>query len=269
MIINDKHKFCFIHIPKCAGTYVRNPLQQFDDTHGKFTKYVGVHEDLGMLDYVHIPLGILRKFFQREYECIKNYHSFTVIRDPFSRFPSSFSQRIKLYGDKSILVMSKKEIQKSVDEVINYLEKQKEVELLPYDYIHFQPQVSYVYDNDECLVNRVYLLEKVDKLIMDVSALVKQDLSIIVDNKHNYNNISTVYKSGWVKKSVSLFKPETRKKIRNVLPSNMVYAIKNAIYTPRDSKLRDVFESLHVKSFIEDYYKDDLEFYSSQLSSGD
>jgi hypothetical protein len=119
MIISDKHKFSFIHIPKCAGTSLRWPLQWFDDTNGRFTRYVGEHEVLGLLDYVHIPLKVLREHFTSEYEKLKKYQSYAVVRNPFSRFSSFLTQHANQYGDKQFQCMTKKEIQRSLDAVIS------------------------------------------------------------------------------------------------------------------------------------------------------
>jgi hypothetical protein len=89
MIISDRHHFVFAHIPKCAGTSVRDALQHLDDRDGFYTGRVDQHPTLGLLDYVHIPLFNLRDHFRSEFEKAGDYWSFAVVRDPFGRFPSA------------------------------------------------------------------------------------------------------------------------------------------------------------------------------------
>lgn len=44
MIISDKYRFVFIHIPKCAGMTIQNQLQSFDDTNGAHMGKVANHQ---------------------------------------------------------------------------------------------------------------------------------------------------------------------------------------------------------------------------------
>jgi len=115
MIISDRHKFVFIHIPKCAGLYIRSKLETYDDTDGAFSSRVEPHPELGVLDYVHIPLFTLRDYFPQEYAKVAEYWSFSVVRDPYKRFPSSLTQLFRMYADERIEEKSTREIRAKVD----------------------------------------------------------------------------------------------------------------------------------------------------------
>lgn len=49
MIIDDRHRFVFVHIPKCAGTSVRQVLKQFDSYEGRWANAKREHPELGRL----------------------------------------------------------------------------------------------------------------------------------------------------------------------------------------------------------------------------
>lgn len=268
MIISDKYKFCFIHIPKCAGTTVRKVLQQFDDTQGEFTRYVGRHEEIGMMDYVHIPLKILRKYFATEYAKVRKFQCLAVLRDPFSRFPSSLSQRVKMYGDKPFKIMSKREIQKSIDEVINYLCKNGNLDMLAHDFIHFQKQCSYVFDKGEKLIDKLYTPNSLRIMFEDVEKLVNKKLIESLDLSKQSANMSNVYRSEIFKHCVSLFRPILSKPANFILSEALKQSIERYMCVARDHKMKDVFESDYVRSFIKEYYADDIELYTSLVYDG-
>ena len=263
MIISDKYKFCFIHIPKCAGTSVRNVLQLFDDTQGKFTQYVGRHEALGMMDYVHIPLKILREHFSDEYTKIKTFQSFTVLRDPFSRFPSSLSQRLKMYGDKPFKIMSKREIQRSIDEAINYLNNKGDLDILAHDFIHFQKQCTYVFDKGEKLIDNLYTPNDLRFLFGDIEKLINKKLIGSLDFLKQPANSSKIYRSEFLKSCFSFFHPILSKPTNHILPESLKKRIEDYLCVPRDVKMKVMFDSDYIRSFIENYYSEDIKLYYS------
>ena len=81
-IYSKKHKFCFIHIEKCAGTSIRDALSKnLKIKHFKSWFYFGPMKGLGgqkAQDYINF-LG------KEEYE---KYFSFAIVRNPFDRLVS-------------------------------------------------------------------------------------------------------------------------------------------------------------------------------------
>ena len=179
MIISDKHKFVFIHIPKCAGTSIRSQLQNFDDTGGAYTSKVALHGQLGLLDYVHIPLSIIREYFPAEYERLLAYQSFAVIRDPFERFPSSLAQHIRMYKKEDLRRLKDKDLEKEIDEVINYL-SDVDINTDP-TFIHFEKQISFVDLDNEPVVKNVYRIDDIGLLLSDIGQLVNANATVPVD----------------------------------------------------------------------------------------
>lgn len=66
---NRRHRAFFVHIPKTAGT--------------------SLYDALGMspLPYTHAPARVLQRLYPEEY---RTFRTFSVIRDPFDRFVSTF-----------------------------------------------------------------------------------------------------------------------------------------------------------------------------------
>jgi hypothetical protein len=260
MIISDRHKFAFVHIPKCAGTSVRRPLEKFDSYEGAFTGRVDSHPTLGQLDYVHIPLFSLRDHFPAEFRAIREYWSFAVMRDPFARFASSVSQRLKMYSDRPIRSCSSDEVRRAIDESIEYLtNKPREQCLLPPEYIHFQKQVDYIQLNGESVVDKIYLVDEVDTLLGDLGRIVGKNLlePETFGAQGAKANVSVVYKNDLVRHVIESARPVTNR-LGKILPENAKQRIRDRIYIPRDKRMRDLFAQEHVQAFITDYYEDDV-----------
>lgn len=259
MIVSDTYQFAFVHIPKCAGTFVRKYLRAFDERDGMFTGRVDHHPVLGNLDYVHIPLFILKKHFPEEFNAILNYWSFAVVRDPFARFASSISQRLKMYSDTSIQQRSISEIREYINESINYLSSQpNRGHLLPPGYIHFQPQIDYLELENKQIVDTIYSVDGIDTLLADVGRRVGRSL---VDEDHNQcgprANQSVVFRSEALRKLFVTALPAMHL-VGRVLPNKVKQIVRERLYVPRDQRLNELFSTVYVQDFVRDYYASDL-----------
>jgi len=264
MIISDKYHFVFIHIPKCAGSTVRSLLQGLDDTHGAFTGRVERHPELGLVDYVHIPLFVLKIYFPSEFDKVKRFYSFTVVRDPFSRFPSSFSQHLKRYGKEAVKDLSLKELKFEVTRVINYLSNQPGGQaLLPADYIHFQPQYDYIYLQGERVVDRVFGLDKIDALVADLNRFIGSDVIKWQSERIENINQATVYRNELIRQMISPLLPLAQKVVRPLLPLCVHEALRGLVYVHQTQRVADIFDSDYVRSFIKEYYREDIELIQS------
>ena len=221
-----------------------------------------MHDKLGKLDYVHIPLFIMEEHFPEEFHLIQQYWSFAVIRDPFSRFASSVSQRLKMYG-KPIQALSENEIRQEVWDCIDFLKKnENEQALLPFDYIHFQRQIDYIALRGRKIVDDIYTTDQLDILIND---LLKK-LGYESKNPNNKNmkpsikNNTFVYRNDFVRLIINAIKP-FRRFLAASLPGTIKETIKRKIYVIRDEKIGQIFSEPPIKSFIYSYYKLDIDLY--------
>lgn len=262
MILSHKHHFAFIHIPKCAGTTVRSFLQPFDDTDGAFTNRIAYHSELGKIDYVHIPLFILAHDFPNEFACLQKYWSFAVVRDPFTRFASSVSQRLRMHTNVPIQNRPLKQIRDAVDESIATLSSVsfKNV-LLPPEYIHFQKQVDFIYHDRQCIPDNLYTVQNVDSLFADLNRHVEYDF---VTRAAAANmppaNRTKVFRNDLTRRTIQAVRPVTDV-VGSALPERTKQRIRDKIYVQRTSQMDDIFGADYVRAFIREYYRDDIALY--------
>jgi len=263
MIINDKHRFVFVHIPKCAGTTVRGPLTRFNGWQLAGPPWLKTHSELGRLDYTHIPLFVLREHFTIEFEAIQDYQSFAVVRDPFTRFASSVSQRLKMYSDTPIQKRSQYEIRSVIDECIDYLSHQpRDLHLLPPEYIHFQKQVDYIELDGTRTLKKLYTMNDIRELLTDVGRLVGQNLVKPSPEKGGETsmNRSVVFRNDFLRRVIETIRPTT-KNLVNMLPESSKKRIRDRVYVARDQRMKDTFAANHVRTFVSEYYADDIAIY--------
>lgn len=264
MIISDQHQFAFIHIPKCAGTYVRGILEPFDSREGKYTGRVDHHPELGELDCVHIPLSTLHDHFRSEFEILRQYWSFAVMRDPYARFASSVSQNFRQYSKKPIQRRSIQDIDSCVREIIDFLSRHGRGQLLlPPEYIHFQRQVDYIELGGEQVITSLYTVNQVDKLLFDVSRHTGWLLSDMAPEATKAKaNQTKVFRNDLLRRVVETYRPATVQ-LREILPEKFKQKIRDRVYVPRDQRMRELFAADHIRTFIRDYYAEDISLYNT------
>lgn len=81
MIFLD-NKLCFIHIPKTAGTFLRDFFKT------KLSMILECWNCMNGYDYAHLPMSKLHMVFSESF--LQGYKYFTVIRNPYDRFISAF-----------------------------------------------------------------------------------------------------------------------------------------------------------------------------------
>ena len=261
MIINDTHQVAFVHVPKCAGTTLRRALQPFDETGGAHTNRVACHQDLGMIDYVHIPLFVLRNHFRQEYEKVRTYRAYAVLRDPFARFPSSLSQHFKMYRTRPIHEMSLAEVRQAVDETLSLLGNYAGTgAYLPYQYIHFQRQADFVYDEGERLIDSLYTTDRLDQMIADIGSRIGTTL-VDKQSPPAKANQSKFYRSPFVRTAVECVKPVLRSMLKPERRAAVRRVAQDWVFVTGNRELQAVFNSNYVRDFIADYYRDDLRLF--------
>lgn len=259
MIISDSHRFVFVHIPKCAGTSIRRRLLCFDDRNKFYAGVLTRSPSLGSLDYAHIPLFFLREHFLSDFEKVMEYHSCAVIREPYDRFSSSVSQRLRSYSDTPIQARSVGEVKSAIEESISFLAKTMNFEtLLPAEYVHFQKQTDYTHLEGLQIVDKIYTIEHVSQLLLDLSECVGEDLQAMVQkNNMIQENRTLVHRNTIIRGIVESTRPATSV-ITDALPVSLKEKLRSLLYVPRDSGLKALFASDYVTDFIRDYYEDDI-----------
>jgi hypothetical protein len=226
------------------------------------------HPHLGKIDMTHIPLDTLRQFFPKEYQKIKIYKSYAIIRNPFARFKSSVTQHLAMYGSAPLQRIIEKELKKTVNSIIDYLSTvDQSSSMLPSEYIHFQRQIDYIYEEDKRLIDNIYLIENIDQLLVSLENLIGCSLRAVNEDKSFLESRPTVaYRNEFIRILHRATWPFTNKIFSIYLHPKTKKKIKSYIYTPNPSQHRNIFNSNYLKDFITYYYRDDI-YLLNQLSS--
>ena len=260
MIIDDVNKVIFVHIPKCAGSTIRQQLERYDTTGNKFTNYVNKTDYDKPIDMTHIPLCELERNFNSTFEKFKQYNSYAVIRDPYKRFSSSLYEHLSMYVVKNIKALSPDEVSYYINEIINKLKVYKDDEILPYQLIHFQKQTTYIKYND-IQVKNIYPSSSVSKLFEDLAKVYNE--KSFIDNKNIRENEAVFYKSRNYRFIAKVILPLYLSIGKSIIPDLYKKKLQNMFYIDKSSAVDYLFESEHVKEFIADYYHLDIQAYNS------
>jgi len=254
MILSDRHRFVFVHVPKCAGTSVRNAVRPYHDADERFLKAVERHPDLGEIDFRHLPLRLLRDLDPDAFEKLKIYDSYALLRDPFQRFRSAMAQRAKMYLGHEFAQLGDNELRAELCRVQDYLLSEPRV-IAP-EFIHFARQSDFVQIGDERLVSNLFPLERLDLL---TSALARhigaQTLPMMHVNKTDvfrYPRIKHVARTGGLL-------------ARRMLPGPMHEILRRSarrmLMKPVTAAERSIFDDVQVREFIASYYSADIVLY--------
>jgi hypothetical protein len=102
MVINDAHRFIFVHVPKAAGTSIARVLCQLDGNNPDVVSPVTRHETLGQL------LGRWRGTFgeSQDGEHRSAYFVFGFVRNPWERVASLYRYLVERRPRQEIATVS-------------------------------------------------------------------------------------------------------------------------------------------------------------------
>lgn len=178
MIISDKHQFAFIHIPKSAGTTVRQTLMPYDERRERYFDVARAqHPALGLLDHHHIPLAVLAEHFADDFALLRRYRTYALLRDPLARFGSSLHEYVRNHGQVLLSDLSPEQQRVHIDAVLEKLRAHGSAPITDQALIHFSRQSDYVELDGERIVDGLYPLEQVDALIADLAERIGTPLT--------------------------------------------------------------------------------------------
>ncbi len=254
MILSDRYRFVFIHLPKCAGTSVRAAVSPYHDADSRFLKGVERHSDLGEIDFRHLPLALLRDIDPEAFEKLKVYDSFALIRDPFQRFRSALAQRTKMYLGKEFAQLEQAEIRAEIDRVVDYL--QSEPRVIAPEFIHFARQSDYVGIDGVQLVRHLYPIERLDLLGIALGRHIGTDGLQI-----GHANETKVFRHPRLKHLLRSGSAAARR----ILPSSVHEALRvkarRKLMQPSGAAPLPAFDDPAVQAFISSYYAADIALY--------
>ncbi len=271
MIINEAHRFVFVHIPKCAGSSVRTVLEAYNQWIQIDSRIIRKTPTHGIIDHNHIPLLTLRELYPESFGQVCSFESFALVRNPFDRFFSSVQQKMRmdlLRNNQATRLFSDSEITSEIENVVAYLSTlPNSPHQLPHNYIHFQRQVDYIFLNDERIVKHVFCLHHLDQFFNTIKEKTGIERPIPSESGDNQiENRSELYRNGMLKWIDSATKP-IRRLLSPVFPYQLRELYKNVTKVPSSNAYTN-YLSPKVRQCIESYYKEDIELFVS-MCSGD
>lgn len=159
MIISNKHKFIFIHNPKCAGQSTREALKEYHDSEIRYWDHEFNPTLDRIVDKAHLWAKDICLFEQLD---LGQFFVFGFVRNPYDRFISAFSQ----YG----LVNTEYQ---SID-INDFAAKCINNITIRYDWnlIHFCPQYLFFYKGNKLVADFVGKQETYPENLAFISSVV-------------------------------------------------------------------------------------------------
>ena len=173
MIISPKYNCCFIHIPKSAGTVIRDFLK----TNDREFKVIFSHPTFSEI--------------QTEYD-LSTYFKFTFIRNPWDRFVSTFFYLKQNVKDEELLNEARKKLSNySFTSFVKELYLEKNQFSKNY-FIHLRPQIHFLESMDNIdFIGRFENFQEDFNIICDKIKIPRQQLPH--DNKSKHKHYTEYY----------------------------------------------------------------------------
>jgi len=252
MIISDRYSFAFIHIPKNAGTSIRNQLAPLDDRCGYYSS-LKIDKNNVMRDYFHLTIRNLLWLDPDEIERLYTYNTCAIVRDPIARFESAIAEYTKQTLRKDFALTTKTE---KIDIIRNIttLLQQFEPDDLPYWLIWFTPQCHYIEYEGRFLTSHLFPLQTIFKFSVFVRNIT--DLEIDICRKVNSR---MEFKREYIRRIVG-----TGTKLKRIMPPRFYASLREKVRTKllktqhKSISLIGVIDTDTV-DFIQSYYSRDFE----------
>jgi len=189
-VISVKHKFVFIHIPKCAGTSVYKALMPEQDWYNINNTKHGGWDDKNKIQKQHATALQIKEFYCSNFN---DYFSFTFARNPWSKMASDYLWMTNL--DKNSNGCKRK------GTFLEYLNNENDFDLENlkketfYRYDHILPQTDFVLNNKgERMVDFIGKFENLQEdfnIVCDKIGIPQQQIPH--NNKSNHKHYTEYY----------------------------------------------------------------------------
>ena len=136
MIVCDKNKFVFIHIPKNSGTAMTKELQKTYKNTKLLMQCERDGKNIG-IDKMHLYYDVIYEFIPKN--VLDNYLKFCIIRNPYNKIYSAWNFIKERHGYSN------------VNDFIKYKLNEEFIygkQIIPGNArVHYRPQFTFVYDN--------------------------------------------------------------------------------------------------------------------------
>jgi hypothetical protein len=155
-MIDHKRKILFIHVPKNAGTSIERTVFTNYDFNNKYSlEYLIGYDKKNMINLQHATLKELIDFKYISENILNEYHSFAVVRNPFTRAISGYIWLLNDLGiEESFSNFLKRKGEFSTEKLTNHS---------TYVMDHFYTQSEFLTYKGNIAVKSILKFERLDK----------------------------------------------------------------------------------------------------------
>lgn len=167
MLICHSWRFVFLHVPKCAGTVIRNTIYK-EAPIGSATSLFDFqysHKLRRHVDLAHLPLMDMRHY--SEWRFLENYFSIATIRHPYARLLSACREYYRQKSRETEMQM--RSAQPTKDQLLKYLRALPHA-LGSHDlrYVHGFPMVWFTHYGNIPMVDNILKCENLKEDIIEL-----------------------------------------------------------------------------------------------------
>jgi len=249
MIFNKDKSFCFIHIPKNGGMFIRDALNKIDG----MIIFNGLRQvNDKYIDFSHLTLDFLKNNYPKIFKRIITYEIVAIWRDPVDRFHSAMAQHIRNYKKIDFFNLTKEEYKALCLEKLEEI-KHIQANNIAYDYenIHFAPQTQFTCHDNKQIVCNLYDIKHIETLSDKIKS---KFFNQKIDFKGTKVNQSFVYKFRFNSNAAKILRF-----FYNLVPQYFRKSLKKLIgyflFTTPKNKFE--IENLSINKHIRNFYKED------------
>lgn len=224
-----------------------------------FDKKRSEHPALGLLDYHHIPLALIRDHFPDDFACLLEYESFALIRDPFERFASSLHEYLHWNHGRKLAHLTSAQVADLAADAMRQLQPHSGGSpVTEPSLIHFSRQSDYVELGDERIVKRLFSMEELDAMMTAIGKAIGQTIvHRPVNQRIRYRTELLQRVSERAQRILRIAAPERlARPVLNMSRKTMVRA--GLVKLDQKIPFKEIFGS-DVESFVREFYARDIE----------
>ncbi len=178
MIVSRSHEFIFIHVPKTAGSSVREALLPYSNGNPFWHTVQRPELGPGRYDRAHVLARDWRHF--PYLNANRHFFVFAVKRNPYSRFISAYHQHLLFIegAERGSHEWKQKDLNERMPDVLRHLRKCGPLEST----IHLAPQVSFLFDGKKCLPDYIARYEALEEDVSVVFQIIGISETVGVKN---------------------------------------------------------------------------------------
>lgn len=262
MIVCDSKKLIFLHIPKNAGSNIRNQLKYLETVPDEFNR-ICTYEGYGKVHETHMPLFFIEHCYPDLFNKLVDYDVIAILRDPYDRFLSSVNQRLREFKGFAQSQISDSVIIEESRSVASKIQSEPDC-VYDLEFMHFIPQNDFIQIRELSVVDRLFDFKNLNDLVTFFQS--EYNIDINLGGSATLYNATVDIKFSFLKPLVKVVRPLIAKvpksaqdSLRDLLIRLKVYGRSNMSRSPESILPADVLD------FIESFYKADIASYKDLI----